>query len=1231
MRYIFALLLVSSLAAAEEAKLYIQLGHADGVICVAFSRDGKWILTGSGDQTARLWELATGREVRTLEGHASTVNSVDFSPDGSSALTSSLDGTARIWNLAAGSEVRQFSTSYLPPRAKSATHEQIRVAAFSPDGRTVLTAGTTIRLWDVANGQEIRRFAGSGSAAFSPDGRMLLVTANQIARLYEIATGREIGTLAGHAAQIVSAAFSPDSRSVITASWDSTARLWDVSTFREIRRFTIPERLISNVAFSTDGRRILTGSFVFGGTAASPEMNDTAIRVWDATTGREEQRVPSYTTDAAFAPDNTSVASVAADGALHLWRADTGEEIRRFGGALSAVDCLTLSRDGSELVIGGSDKLATLWDLKTGRLKARYQGHTAPIAAVSISPDGRLVATGSTDEWVRTYDAATGKPVHGFKGVGIITTLSFSPDGKYLLFGGGTLMFVKEQSDQLLHLWDVPANREARQFDRFMQGADPLHDSSLPNGPVAAVYSPDGRLVAAARHNAQFWDPATGQEVASFASRFPYKAVAFSPDGEVMVAGAQDGSVHFFSVRDRRETTHLKNESPVAGVTFAPDGRSLLTLGSNKTAGLWNTATGQKIREFAGIQPGPQGAAFLPDGRSILIAGLDGTVKLFDASTGQALATLATFADGSWAVVDPEGRYDASDPDHIQSLYWKVGDSGAISLEQLRRSFYVPGLLASILQSRPIPPVKGLNRIDHLPPAVSVTSSGDSAHPVLQVLLKDADSAAPGRITVRVNGRPFPAKPMAANRTAAGQALQFNLADAHLSEGENTISVTAASADNLIESPPATVVLKQSSSRGVVPAPPASRSNGTCAGRFYGIFIGTGTFPYAQTLSLRYPESDARVLASAVRMGAEALCGKDKVELTMLTTNDPDPAHRPTKDNIHHAFETVAAKSTRKDLLFVYLSGHGAAPSNDPHSYFYLTQDARQVNVDVADQLRTATTISAAELVQWLTNPSLPDKQVLVIDTCAAGAANLQLAALSGRARSAADDLKKAVDNFNLDTGTYILMGSATDRASYESDRFQHGLLTYALLRGIKGDALVDGTRLEAGHWFETTIPAVEKYAAMIGRDQRPQEAVPAALGGISLGFFPEALRSQIQLGDPGAAILKLTTCLDEATFTDRLQLAAGIRSELRAFSGATSRGPAVTYDDNNTEASQGTLTPQVRYRAVGSQLRVTASLLQSDKIVASETLTVSAYDSKEISQRVAQTLLRLASGKLQN
>ena len=134
--------------------------------------------------------------------------------------------------------------------------------------------------------------------------------------------------------------------------------------------------------------------------------------------------------------------------------------------------------------------------------------------------------------------------------------------------------------------------------------------------------------------------------------------------------------------------------------------------------------------------------------------------------------------------------------------------------------------------------------------------------------------------------------------------------------------------------------------------------------------------------------------------------------------------------------------------------------------------------------------------------------------------ANTQLAALSGgaRSRNLQDDLTKTAGTFNLDTGAYILMGSAADRSSYESDRFHHGLLTYALLRGMKGDAILDDTRLAAVHWFKTAADAVEhKYAPMIGKEQKPELSVGCAQGGVPVGFLPPQIRDRIQLKDPAS------------------------------------------------------------------------------------------------------------------
>src|SRR5207247_1162739 len=217
-------------AAASRVELRIQQGHSRGVDSVALSPDGRSVLTGSDDDTARLWDMATGREIRRFEGHSGLVYSVAFSPDGRSVLTGSEDKTARLWDVPAES-IWHSSAAQL----------------------------------HVATGREIRRFEGHSeqvrSVAFSPDGRAVLTgSRDQTARISEVTTGGGIGRFEGHSGHVSSVAFSPGGRSVLTGSRDGKARLWDMATGRQIRLFEGHTAWVSSVAFSPDGRAVLTGS-----------------------------------------------------------------------------------------------------------------------------------------------------------------------------------------------------------------------------------------------------------------------------------------------------------------------------------------------------------------------------------------------------------------------------------------------------------------------------------------------------------------------------------------------------------------------------------------------------------------------------------------------------------------------------------------------------------------------------------------------------------------------------------------------------------------------------------------------------------------------------------------------------------------------------------------------------------------------------------------------------------
>ncbi len=282
------------------------LRHGGLVIKLAFSPDGRQLVTSASDGLARLWDVASGDLVHTLAGHSGNLVGVAFSPDGVLVATAGVDGTARLWEAASG----------VPVRTLTGHSDTVMAVAFSPDGLLV-TAGVDgrARLWDVASGAPVRTLAGhSGNlvgVAFSPDG-VLVATAgvDGTARLWEAASGVLVRTLAGHSDTVMAVAFSPDGVLVATAGVDGTARLWEVASGVLVRTLAGHTDAVMGVAFSPDGGRLATAS------------HDRTARLWEVASGAPVRILTGHTDSVvgvAFSPDGALLATASYDKTAQLW------------------------------------------------------------------------------------------------------------------------------------------------------------------------------------------------------------------------------------------------------------------------------------------------------------------------------------------------------------------------------------------------------------------------------------------------------------------------------------------------------------------------------------------------------------------------------------------------------------------------------------------------------------------------------------------------------------------------------------------------------------------------------------------------------------------------------------------------------------------------------------------------------------------------------------------------
>jgi WD40 repeat protein/tRNA A-37 threonylcarbamoyl transferase component Bud32 len=584
---------VRALAQAEGLRLTAHAAAAlntDPGLGLLLAVEGARRAPGLLANNALLAALDACREERTFPPDPGRFTTVRFSADGRRALAVLHTGGVLAWDLAGGRKEADCRAFWQSLRGHFAS------AVFSPDGRlfAVTYAGNLDVTHDVPNPKP------------GGDARTYLHYTDRVVRVGELATGKQVALLKGHKGRVVTAAFSPDGKRILTASRDGTARVWDVATGRELLVLRAGRLGLHSAQFSPDGRRILT--------LTTDWQQDSRYLEREATN-------PAHVIDPPDVEDPADPAVVARRGKA----SSVGGQSDPYGGGVNEM-------------ASGAPKV---FDTATGRLLAtlersalaRYYGDSRCTCA-AFSPDGERVFTGRAGfAFGFVWEAATGKVLTRLRDGEFHTIVAavFSPDGSRL---AAVIVEPDDKSHVRVRVWDPATGKEVARTDASDQAVQALR------------FSPDGRLLLAADGRvARAWDAATGREVACF--RGHNQAVndaAFSPDGKRVLTASDDGTVrlwrltpppgaHVVTVRGGHGLSGSRVRGPVRSVAFSPDGRLLLTTGDEAAARLWDAATGEPagvLLARAGLEEFKDydreqllrqavAARFTPDGRRLLV------------------------------------------------------------------------------------------------------------------------------------------------------------------------------------------------------------------------------------------------------------------------------------------------------------------------------------------------------------------------------------------------------------------------------------------------------------------------------------------------------------------------------------------------------------------------------------------------------------------------------------
>jgi len=571
-------------------------GHKKKISAVAISANGKYLISASEDETCIIWDIISGKPLKTLVGHNEEVNSVAITPDGKIALSGSYRFCI-LWDTESGKVLRKL---------KYRNSEGINSVAITPDARFGFTGSgaysidknNSCNFWDLKKGKILRTLNCDkeevNSVAITPDGKMFLYGSYKKIIQWDTESGQITQKFEINNGHFSAVAITPDNKLVLTGSDDETCILWDVESGQPLKTLKGFSGRINSVALTPDGNYAISGS-----------DGNTCIH-WDLRNGQPLKVLIGHTknvTAVTLTPDGKYAVSGSEDNTCILWDLEMGQTEQFCFGHNSNIYNLSASLDGKMAITSGYDETYfTLWDVENKLPLRSFNDNAKKILDVNISPSGNQALSNSEDNSFILWDLKGNSPGKYLIGhTKDINSFAFTHDGKYAL---------SCSKDETCIIWNLETGEPDLTIKAPNLGLNVV--TSSPNGEFGIIGLDDGKCV--------IFELKSGKLVKILESHNDeITAIVFTKDGKYFITGSSDNNCILYDLKSGQILKKLYGNSSVRDVQITPDGNFVLSNYQDYSCILWDLKTGLQVKKIKSIQNDYSAIALINNGQQALI------------------------------------------------------------------------------------------------------------------------------------------------------------------------------------------------------------------------------------------------------------------------------------------------------------------------------------------------------------------------------------------------------------------------------------------------------------------------------------------------------------------------------------------------------------------------------------------------------------------------------------